>query len=77
MEVDTEGGVVVDHMVTSDPDIYPARDICSASWELSENWIHMDILFNIHPGSNCGKMSRDRKGCIENFVNVINIAQVM
>ena len=36
VEVDT-GGVVVDHnMVTSDPDIYTAGDICSASWEPSE-----------------------------------------
>ena len=34
--VDTDG-VVVDHnMVTSDPDIYTAGDICSASWEPSE-----------------------------------------
>ena len=41
VEVDTEGGMVVDHMVTSDPDIYPAGDICSASWELSENWMQM------------------------------------
>ena len=36
VEVDTEGGVEVDHnMLTSDPDIYAAGDICSASWKPS------------------------------------------
>ena len=44
VEVDTEGGVVVDHnMVTSDPDIYAAGDICSASWEPSEHWMQMRL----------------------------------
>jgi len=44
VEVDTEGGVVVDHnMVTSDPDIFAAGDICSASWEPSEHWMQMRL----------------------------------
>ena len=43
VEVDTEGGEVVDHMVTSDPDIYAAGDICSASWEPSEHWMQMRL----------------------------------
>ena len=44
VEVDTEGGVVVDHnMVTSDPDIYAAGDICSASWKPSEHWMQMRL----------------------------------
>ena len=38
VELDTEGGVVVNqNMVTSDPDIYAAGDICFASWEPSEH----------------------------------------
>ena len=73
------GGLVVDHMLTSDPDIYPAGDICSASREPSENWMQMGHssaqhssriqLWQAEPG--------DRKGCIRNVANVINIALVM
>ncbi len=68
--VDTDG-VVVDHnIVTSDPDIYAAGDICSASSEPSERC--GILLFNIHPGSSCGKISREE--CKRNIANGINIA---
>ena len=71
VEVDT-GGVVVDHnMVTSDPDIYAAGDIGSASWEPSERC--GILLFNIHPQSSCGKISREE--CKRNIADDINIAQ--
>ena len=77
VEVDTEGGVVVDHnMVTSDLDIYPAGDICSASREPSENWMQMGHSSAQHSSriQLWQDEQGDRKGYIRNVANVINIA---
>ena len=50
VEVDTEGGVLVDqNMVTSDLDIYAQWDICSTSWEPSEHLMKLQIFSTFIP----------------------------
>ena len=44
VEVDDEGGIVVDeNMRTSDPDIYAAGDVCTAGWTHSYHWFQMRL----------------------------------
>ena len=44
VDVDPEGGILVDQeMRTSDPDIYAAGDVCSASWTEADHWFQMRL----------------------------------
>lgn len=41
-----DGGLQVDdHMMTSEPDVYAAGDVCTACWEHSSFW--QQVEFNI------------------------------
>ena len=44
VEVDSEGGILVDEQLrTSQPDIYAAGDVCTAAWPSAPHWLQMRL----------------------------------